>query len=280
MKIISNFKDYYDSMQQYGADDTTIFNRINPPREDNQIINFDSNIWKIQSLNNEVSNPSIIKKIDNEIDSLPEDKTFKQFKKYFSSLSNYGIIEPHVLQSIVTVVNGIPFRSYVICAIHDNSAEYKMIKKNATHQDCFDYLKEVLHKTQSSHLKFIFKAFNKFKNIDDFYNYNHSQHSYAYFSKHYKADPLNTEDLINIHKEVQNPIYYIVDNKVLTNIPLLYFGINNLFDNNIPLLYQEIEYCLTNIIQNKNEPPEVISNEMKIIQHGFDKKISFRKRMN
>lgn len=275
MKIISNFKDYYDSMQQYGKDDSIVFPRIN---KHTNIVRLDSTDWTIKQLDNELKNEALAKKLENSSFStmFPLSETEKLINSYFSGMDTSYAKAPYAfLHNIYTVVNGHVFKSKMIVARTEDSFSYKIVKRNPTDEDCFDFIinhPHFINQWKAKDLKHI-------HNFDDFVAQAHD-HKFknSYFYSSYKPSVLTNDDFLKIHQEVNNPIYFIINDKVVVNLPLTYFGINNLFDNT-EVLYQEISHCLGNTINNKNEPPAQISNEMKIQQHGFDNKISFRKRV-
>lgn len=277
MKIISNFKDYYDSMQQYGKDDSIVFPRIN---KNNTIVRLDSPDWTVNQLDNEIKDETLNKKIQNASFAhlFPKSATQKLISSYFSSMETSYTRAPYAfLKSIYTVVNGNVFKSQIILARPDDGFQYKIIKRNPTDEDCFEFImqhKHFINQWKVKDLKHI-HSFEDF--VAQAQNTHLDKYSFSFNSRH-GTGVLSKEELLTIHQEVNNPIYFIIDNKVAINLPLTYFGINKLFDNT-EILYQEISYCLGNVINNKNEPPAQISNDMKIQQHGFDNKISFRKRV-
>lgn len=274
MKIISNFKDYYDSMLQYGKDESLVFTRIN-----SQPIKFDSPSWQFDGLDNQLTNKNLAEKIEDQAHSIAAyDPMFDPIRGQFGNLKNTSTIPPAKLKSITTVVNGKAFKSFCILEEDNLSSNvYKIVKRNVTPEEAFNYLAEHLDFFSSWSLK----SFTKFKNYEQFKEESLAKKNpYFYFKYHRninKNSPITENQLIQIHQEVDSPIYYIISGKVQVNIPLTYFGLTNLFDN-VEVLHQEIAYCLGNVIQNKNEPPAQISNNMKIQQHGFDNKVSFRKR--
>lgn len=274
MKIISNFKDYYDSMLQYGKDESLVFTRIN-----SQLIKFDSPSWQFNGLDNQLTNKNLAQKVSLHTHDIGDyDHIFDSIEQQFGNLKNSSSIPPAKLNPIITVVNGKPFKSFCILE-EDNTSftTYKIVKRNVTPEEAFNYLAEHLEFFSSWSLK----SFTKFKNYEQFKEESLAKKNpYFYFKYHRnlnKDSPITEKQLLQIHQEVDSPIYYIISGKVQVNIPLTYFGLTNLFDN-VEILHQEIAYCLGNVIQNKNEPPSQISNEMKILQHGFDNKASFRKR--
>ena len=273
MKIISNFKDYYDSMQQYGKDETIVFPRISQHK-----LNLDTQDWTIKQLPNELKDEFLNKKLEtSSMQSLFDiSPVHKQFSNYFKSMDSYYARAPRaILQPIYTVINGQAFRNFLILEREETSFSYKIVKRNPTDQDIFKYLQE--HKDFIN--SYSLKKFQEFDNLEEFAEYSKSSKnkSYSYLKSHNQKPSLSKDDLLKIHEDVKSPIYYIIDGNVITNIPLVYFGLTNLFENT-EMLYQEISYCLANVINNKNEPPEQISNDMKIQQHGFDNKLSFRHR--
>lgn len=280
MRIISNFKDYYDVMLQYGADQTIIFPRINHHLYGEQTLSFENNDWKIGHTENELKDSNLLKRIsEGNIINLEEksSNSFQILKNYFRNIDSDKQYPRAQLKKVIAVINGKPSSSYIIIEHSEHNIKYKIIKKNVTEEDCFNYLKEKKIFLSSLYYNNVLGKYKDYKEFEEANNKNKS--SYYHRVKINYQFEITEKDLLDIHKEINSPIYYIVDNKVLSNIPLVYFGITKLFDDNVAILYQEIAYCLNNVVNNKNEPPSTISNEMKIEQHGFDKKISFRKRI-
>lgn len=273
MKIISNFKDYYDSMQQYGKDETIVFPRISQHK-----LNLDTQDWSVNQLSNEVTNEILKTRLEKcSMKALFDiSPVHRLFDSYFKSMDTFYSRTPRaILQPIYTVINGQAFRNYLILEREESNFNYKIVKRNPTDEDIFQYIQD--HKDFIN--SYSLKKFQEFDNFEDFTQYSKSNKtkSYSYLKSHQQKPALSKEDLLKIHEDVKSPIYYVIHNEVLTNIPLVYFGLTNLFENT-EMLYQEISYCLANVINNKNEPPAQISNDMKIQQHGFDNKVSFRHR--
>lgn len=287
MKISSNFNDYYDIMQQYGKDDKLIFMRIN-----NHGVNFDSNQWKLDGLENELKNKALNEKLKNgNFNSFfGEQKIMNDLIWKINGSQKSNINPKYKIAEVIAVVNGIPFNSYMLLewmTTENKNSEnlqeyakyngYKIKVRNISSEECFKFIKDHINEFNDS---YVIKSIKTTKNFEEYKDILDNKKYFNYFNfKYGSQNDITKEMLLKIHEELKAPIYFIVDNKILSNIPLNYLGMTNLFEGNVEQLYQEISYCLGNLILNKNEPPTEISNEMKIQQYGFDKKISFRKRV-
>lgn len=269
MRIISNFQDYYDSIQQYGIDNKIVFNRIN---EHQCKFNTEPSIWHLSTSQKDLDlryKPYLNLKIENDC------LDFKLIDRLQTFFDEYSF--PYNLHKIVTVINGKAYQNYVLTLdkTMDNGYVEKIISKNVDSKMLFDLVKSNIDKLHSNSHPYLVKHFERFKNYEQFVNW--KDRFYTPKDSSYTTE----EKLKELHIELKNPIFFIIgkdEKDVLVNVPLSYLGFNHLFDGNIEIMAQEISYCIGNVLNNNNEPPIAIDNNGKIQQYGFDKKISFRHR--
>lgn len=273
MKIISNFKDYYDVIQQYGLDTSIVFNRIS-----NANINYNENKFKLPQDSLEIDN-NIKRKIEL---NLFNDHVIKKLLHDWKNIK-FGCRKKEIsfpdLHHFVIIINGKPINTLFITKTNENFDNI-FINKNISIEEAFQEL--ISNYESLKEKKDIYFSF-----------YKHSKnHSFEDYKKHNSYLRLTKENenieeyLLQLHRDLKNPIifihnkennYYQMEQDFYTNIPLRYFGINNAFDS-IEKLAQEISYCIGNIIIDKNSPPVEVDNKIKILGHGFDLKESFRHR--
>lgn len=310
MNIVSNFSDYYDKLQQHGIDKTISFVRINK-----QHFKFDKmNVWQVgvNSIENELTEDKFKKMLSN--GNLPnivynypqeQEKPFEALRASFHNITRNAqrnsILKTKLdidLEPVYAVVNAKVFCSYMILqesvreelclALSGASFHYDIVKKNATPEDVYHFLrtkKDMFQALKSFDKESVDDVLLNSKNFEEYckiinekkLNYN-SWEFRSYTSKYSETKNLTENDLNELHKQLDSPIFFVIGGKAVTSLPLNYFGLTKIFDGNVEQLYQEISYCVGNTIKNKNEPPIAISDLDKVVQHGFDKKVSFRNR--
>ncbi len=286
MKIISNFTDYYDQMLQYGVDKHITFSRINS----NNFKATNPNDWQMNFIQSEKNSPRVQKilemHIPNSNGELSENDRNILSAYNSNSFKLMGSVRPFEVEEVQAVINGKVFTSYMLLESVElrnpgSSAfgvPYRIFKKNASMRELFDHIKE-----NKQYFNFNLSYNQGVKDILDCNSYDeYAEKKYKSsnftFKSRFQAAIATEKDLMEIHKEIGSPIYFLRGSRLYKDIPLSYFGLFNVFDGNMEKTYQEIAYCLANVISNKNEPPVAISDTDKIQQHGFDKKKSFRHR--
>jgi len=251
MRIISNFHDYYDAIQQYGIDNKIVFNRVN---KNGFKFNTEPNTWF--GVDNELPNVNINRlnlRVENR-----DQKLNDVFDFYCLSRRSYSDIG---LYKILAIINAKVYENFIICG----RGKFKTL----------DVAKII---TKNPSLEYIIKILND-SSLEP------TPQNKKYFRKSEGNDSYTTsEELYGLHKEIKSPVFFIVSDAYrsysVSNYPLAYFGFSKLYDGNIEYISQEIAYCLGNVLQNNNEPPLKIDDKTKIQQHGFDLIGSFRHRLS
>lgn len=269
MKIISNFQDYYDSIQQYGIDNKIVYNRIN---KNYAKFNTEPNKWFLSYIytQNEKNNIDDISSIKNNLKIENPNPEMEKMCGLFQNINYRNNSFPYILYDITATINGKAYKNYLLTKKTDY--EEIIFLKNATPQQALKILQENSDLIYNRYDK---KDVTIRKTLTSFLN-----------QKNYHKDTTTSfmpqEEVYKLHKKIDSPVFFIIgtpNNDLITaNVPLTYLGFNHLFQGNIEIISQEISYCLGNIIKNNNEPPIAIDDSIKIEQHGFDKKISFRHR--
>ncbi len=276
MKIISNFKDYYDSMQQYGQDEKIVFQRIAQPH-----INFDSNI--IRFTDEEKVSEDVLSKVKN---ILMQDKELyvlhNAWQKYEQIFNRMYLPFPK-LNNMIIVVNGESSFSTFVSQYHNEKKSDVFLEKNMTKEEIFNTLAQELKKKNYPFSCTFWEArHKKWQNYEQFHE---DVANFKYAKYEQGSRQMSKNDWLSLHKEKENPVlmFHIPTNSLRKdvtlhlNMPLRYFGIDNLLGS-ADKLHQEISYCVANIIQDKNQPPIEINDQDRLSAHGFDSKISFRHR--
>ena len=253
MKIISNFTDFYDQIQQYGIDNKIVYNRVNDTRQ-----KFDNSNQNNLFCNQHTEST---RKLLRHIDTVPvyTDDTLTRLynllwnKIYDVSSNNYHNFK---FLRVICCINCKVFKNYIL--IHDNKIIkfptveqiIELIKLQSFYKNAKILLDNIQKKQTMTSLEIKFSLDEKLSNIE----------------------------LINIHKEFNSPVIIVTDTGYFRHAPMSFFGFNRIYDGNIERVAQEISYCIGNILNNQNEPPLQVSNTVKLEQHGFDKNVSFRKR--
>jgi len=278
MKIISNFTDYYDKLLGLGIDDKIVFNRISA-------INTNINTYNVSEFEQAFNKPAseLVTNMRAEIQGTGDTK-IKRFLYYemgaFRNAPNLIGENEYELHRIYAIINSQVFTTYMLTK--KNGTKNIIIKKNITDAQAIEFMLNHSVRTKYSRLQGSKTAEQLIQTIE-----NHHKTNIKLLSFKSKKITCNNKILTDLHKTLDAPIYFILEDKwhthnkykyaVIKNIPLHYFGLTNVFNNNVELLYQEISYCIGNIIQNKNEPPIKISDKIKLEQAGFDNITSFRK---
>lgn len=265
MKIISNFSDYYDSIQRWGIDSNIVYNR----KHEGGLKFSEPKRW--QELFHSQIEESILKQI--------------------TAVSAIDICEPNVvklayivrntglsigLRSVYAVINGKIYRNFILLNRPDATSPYiEIVDKHPTAESVFDAM---LRATENITNKDWAKRISQAKDPDDFIS---NFGGYGRFKTllDSKSSILTREQVWEFHRQLDSPVFFKVGNIGIKHASLAYYGFNNLFEGSIEAIAQEIGYCIGNIINNKNDPPIVISDNLKIEQHGFDRKKSFRHRV-
>lgn len=261
MKIISNFKDYYDSIQQYGIDEKIVFNRIC-----NENINFNQAFLKLPEPSNEIKE-NTKKKVNDFSSNLIHSVLFSDWNNIAYNCYKRNISFP-ILHHMMIVINGKVINTLFITDEKNN----QFIKKNLTPEDAFI---ELINYCENIPLKYMPYSINKLSD-KDFNKYKNFKYNIKTYSD---------VDFTQLHKELNNPIIFIHSNgygysvkkEYYTNLPLRYFGILDALGS-IEELAQNISYCIGNIISDNNSPPLKVDDKFRIMGHGFDLKQSFRHR--
>lgn len=263
MKIVSNFQDYYDKMMSYGIDKNITFNRIS---NHNMNFNLDLNF-------NYTTKDKF--KLSTNLEEYCENYDIYKFFLPFIDYRYYITKENKYLDYAIVSINGKLFMDIFVCDINTQ----KISNRNMLPEDLFDFIKDNF----KSH-RYGFSYTNKkpmsditFEEFCEIYN---KRDKYYYETNKEEID-INTK-LLELHKKYENPILFFKKNRfneysLEKNIPLRLYGFKNVFNGDVEQLYQEISYCIGNVIQNKNNPPETISDKVKIQQHGFNNQ-SFKHR--
>lgn len=280
MQIISNFTDYYDQMLQYGVDKSITFNRINSngfkptkPQE------WQLNLLKSEELS-EAGKKTLRLKLPEYNNQSHENDAFI-IDAYRRNEFKVNAHQPFMVEEVQAVINGKVFTAYMLMEYssvqnpheHYMGGSYRIAKKNASMEDLYNNIKE---NRQYFSYSYLYRDGIK----DIFTSDSYEQYCSKKYKEYRYGDVVDAteQQLLKVHQELDTPVFFLYSGKVLKNLPLSYFGMFNVFDSNMEKTHQEIAYCIGNVLQNKNEPPASISNNDKIVQHGFDKKISFRHR--
>lgn len=305
MKLISNFKDIYDVYQSMGYDDSgASFVRLAPAG-----VNFsaNSNRWSVDNrflcADKRLDLKDVIGKIN--FAQLPEDYDIIMSISYILSelngtaqfRSRNGVCALPYVKFVVAVINGVGYLNALLLKNEvgtDGVTREVILKKSLTGREAYEcfhdgetipnwgevntknlwYVRagDIGLKSYEEYKKSVSK--NKTRNL---LLYHRGLSVFNEIKEDKDAKP--TEFALNLHKEHKSPILYFIDQKgIYNNLPLGYLGFGNMFGSNLDKIYQEIDYCVSNVLNNKNEPPVAISNKSLIEKRGFDYKQSFRHR--
>lgn len=264
MKIISNFSDYYDSIQQWGIDNNVVYKRIHEGG-----LKF-SNPKRWEELFNSQIDDSIIKQIDS-ISAI--DICEPGIAKMDSILRN-AAIPGIVLKTAYAVINGKIYRNFILVETPNISTCGEIIDKHPTIDVVFDLLQRKAKDSNGN--KFWISKIRQAEDASELVG-QYSPYDVE-VSIRRRNTKLTQEQVWEFHRQLDTPVFFKVAGTGIKHASLAYYGFNRLFDGSIEAMAQEISYCIGNIINNKNEPPVAISNDLKIDQHGFDRKQSFRHR--
>ncbi len=273
MKILSNFTDYYDFLQNYGQDNHIIFKRIcNTP------INFNENLVKFSD-NLDLSE-QYLKDIEQSIsnkDNYSLEYAWKMYKDKYNRIYQ----QFPILNKITYIINSKIDSCYFISEYEQSNRGQFFLKKNMTAEEAFEFLKIELEKRNEKIRPITYHKKNK--KIDTFSDFLEGENSYFNFFNLNKPS-ISAKKITELHQKVNSPIIFIHSTtqsyqrtQAFIHMPLRFFGIDNAFGSP-EQLFQEISYCVGNVILNRNEPPITLDDKVKISQNGFDLKISFRKR--
>lgn len=253
MKIISNFTDFYDQIQQYGIDTKIIYHRINDTAQ--KFVNSNQNSLFCNQHTNST------RKLLRHTDVVPvytDDVVPRLYNLLWNKIYDVSLNNPHSFKflRVICCINCKIFKNYIL--IHNN----KVIK--------FPTVEQIIE---------LIKLQSFYKNVKSLLdNIQKKQYTTRQEIKFKLDEKLSNTELIDIHKEFNSPVIIVTDTGYFRHAPMSFFGFNRIYDGNIERVAQEISYCIGNILNNQNEPPLQVSNTVKIEQHGFDKKVSFRKR--
>lgn len=283
MKIISNYTDFYDSLLQFGYDEKLVYNRICKFNTQSHI-NFNSNTFeyeKIEQIVLDTNEINLISKIINNKNSkklstlFPYTYIIQKGKKI--ELNNY------ILYTNIAIINNKPYFSYVLKKNETNEILLKTIDEHKV----FNKLKEIGYQNLINNIDkkhYRVSALEKKLQLssDEFFNKKINNSIFNFYD--FNNDNFLNNNIELLHKKYETPLLLITVNTQIVynkkincfkNVPLKYFGFSALDAQQI---IQELSFCLGNTVLNKNEPPEKISDIIRLEQHGFDKKVSFRKR--
>lgn len=262
MKIISNFSDYYDPIQRWGIDNNIVYNRIHVGG-----LKF-SNPKKWSEIHETQIDPAILQHINvtNAIDIC--DTNIVKLRRIIQN----AILPTIRLQSVYAVINGVIYRNFILI----DSINNEILDKHPTADSVFDAVLDSI-KTISAKNIWVDRI-RQAKNADSLIE-QWGRHVYigGLFSK--QQATLSQEQIWEFHRQLDTPVFFKIGNVGIKHASLAYYGFNSLFDRNIEAIAQEIAYCIGNIISDKNEPPVAISDGLKLEQHGFDRRKSFRHRV-
>lgn len=252
MKIVSNFHDIYDYMMMYGQDDKLTYQRIN-----NHGININSN---------QIQLPHSDGILSYAMDTPDLSYFYPEHAKHISHLTSLfqgKYIPSHSLTHVYAIINGAIYHDMYLNSLSPNT------EKNVTPERLFE-LAQQHHAKLPRYAKVPAKGtYNEWirQKIDRWANDVEHKNWAEYY--------------MPFHVEYKTPIFFITkpenygDCRVFKDLPLHYLGFESLKPE-AERIYQDIAYCLGNVITNRNEPPDAISDKNKIEQAGFDYVTSFR----
>ncbi len=262
MKIISNFSDYYDSIQQWGIDKNVVYKRIHEGG-----LKF-SNPKRWEELFNSQIDDSIVRLID----SVSAIDISEPGVAKLSTILYYASIPGIQLKTVYAVINGKIYQNFILVETSGSSRQGEIVDKHPTPDVIFELMQQQKLSTNNYWANKIQRA----KNVVELIGCIDPPTVESWLSK--KQSKLTQEQVWEFHRQLDTPVFFKVAGTGIKHASLAYYGFNRLFDGSIETMAQEISYCIGNIINNKNEPPVAISNDLKIDQHGFDRKRSFRHR--
>ena len=249
MRIVSEFRDYYDSAVPYN--DSCVWNRktyklVFDKTKRNEWFDYNQmtfleKLWDNRPVVNG-DDDSIIFGICGEILPVVLLKDISKKELINTSYEHY--------------LSRIRGNRLLNISAHYNYDDY-LIKRNKTYPDTI-LNGEKLSRSYTSFHSLFGKSLLSSKNaVDD-----------------WKASHLNPRDMQNIFISISTPIFIIsrIDNETVMTInpKLKEYGIQNLYD---PwTMYQKIEQYLSNELVDLKFPPFEMSNELKRDAHGFDDK--------
>lgn len=250
MHLISKVRDYYDSVMATGVDETILYKRKEEelPFEDNdRTIAYVEHLRRYNSFSNKLKN-LISKKDEFEIFEYPRKRIY--LSKYKTDAELYsgvvmfcGKVYPYL--KIVETFSINPFdRIYVYSVEELEETLLKITDK--------EYVDNFLYKNR------VYK-YGNFKNK-----------IMAYF------DELSKIDCTDIHNEFDSPIVLLVGKKIIKN-PLLR-EVSFMKVKDPYMAYMEISSFISGVMGGKTPRMIETSDVVRLEAHGFDKKISFRKR--
>lgn len=264
MKIISNFSDYYDSIQQWGIDSNIVYKRIHEGG-----LKF-SNSKRWEELFSSQIDESIIRRIDS---VSATDISEPGVAKLSTILFNAAI--PGIqMKTAYAVINGKIYQNFILIETSGSSCHGEIVDKHPTPEVIFDLMQEKVKNSSTN--KYWANKIQQAKNAVDLVGRDDPYTIQSWLSR--KRSKLTQEQVWEFHRQLGTPVFFKVAGTGIKHASLAYYGFNRLFDGSIEAMAQEISYCIGNVINNKNEPPVAISNDLKIDQHGFDRKQSFRHR--
>lgn len=268
MRIISNFKDFYDSAAIYGIDETIVFQRTMVKKDQlpdsfKKIQNF---IYDFSGNNNRLSNSFLEKqrRTWSRIDGLLSNRLFNATfvicgKVYFGLCYSPSEGGKTISEYSGTHFNSLPpeVRPMFIMNEEDLNKLEVQIKQNLENSYIYAnesaYNKEVLESIPYIRKNLIPEIVNLNKNADRL-------------------------DLSELHFEYKSPLLmFSRDEKYgfQINPELRHYGIQSIF--NPATLNQEISMYISGVLGNTEKEIINISDKDKIIGKGFDYKKSFRK---
>lgn len=278
MKIVSNFKDCYDNLQKLGTDDRVIYNR-------RTIRGIETSFSKIEDYFNKIPYNHKELTIQEVIRDIPSiDILINLCKEHLNKIVN---IDKHDNPSILKCVylssndkkkSGYLFYKSVLFFCGELYPFLTAIKI----KEEYDNKLNLIHKVEYI---YDINNFDKFIKINNLYQLSPINHK------------LKIEDWFNIELDVNN---ILISNKVI-NVFMVFeterrlvnkdaltirdIVINPSLDQlmfqkvmDVTKMYQELDMYISGTLSYPQNAMIEVSNEEKITKHGFDKKLSFRKR--
>ncbi len=278
MRIISNFKDCYDTVQKLGTDDKVIYNR-------RTIRGVETSSSKIEDYFNKIPYSHKELNIQEVVTDIPSINILVDIcKQYLNKIINIGKYDnPSILRCIALSSNDKKKSSYFF---------YKSVLffcgKLYPLLTAFKVKEEYDSKLNSIHkIEYIYDInnFDKFVKNNDLRQLSDTNHK------------LKIEDWFNMKIDVND---ILISNKVINVFMVLEAGYRRVNENAFSLrdivinpnldqlmfqkvmdvtrIYQELDMYISGTLSYPQNAMIEVSNEEKITKHGFDKKISFRKR--
>lgn len=251
MYIISKIKDYYDCIMATGVDRSVVYKRKEDEigfEIDNKSIAKREEINRYDSFSSELKN-LISKKTNFKICEYSREEVYlskydEKIEFYVGILMFCGKVYPYIKSSSPYLSRLIGFKTIYAYSVEELESELKKITEQ----------------------KYIDSFFNK-----SVYKYSNMRNKIETF-----FDELSKIDCTNIHNELDSPIIDLIEKRITKN-PLL----SEMFFMKIKdpyMAYMEISSFISGVMGGNTPRMIEIADVVRLEAHGFDKKISFRKR--